>query len=116
MQMKRNTHFLGSSILLFFAANAGLAQEFRATLNGRVTDIQGAVVPSAKISVTNQESESRTETVSGPDGFYNIPFLAPSAYTIVIEAAGFKRYIREGVRLSANDRVTVDARLELGGV
>jgi hypothetical protein len=73
--------------------DVSLAQEFRATLSGRVIDTQGAVVPSAKVTVTNQESQARTETVSGPDGFYNIPFLAPSAYTIFIEAAGFKRYV-----------------------
>jgi hypothetical protein len=81
-----------------------------------VTDSQGAVVPGAKISVVNQESHSRTDTVSGPDGFYNVPFLAPAAYTITIESPSFKRYVREGVRLSVNDRATVDATLELGAV
>ena len=83
-------------------------------MNGRVTDTQGAVVAGAKISVVNQESHARSESLSGLDGYYNIPFLAPAAYTISIEAAGFKRNVREGVRLSINDRVTVDATLELG--
>lgn len=102
--------------VLVLSGCAGVAQEFRATLNGRVTDSQGAVVASAKVAAVNQESQSRTETMTGADGFYDIPFLAPAAYTITIESPGFKRYIREGVRLSANDRVAVDAVLELGGV
>ena len=114
MSRTHNARFLTAFVL--FLASVGFAQEFRATLNGRVTDTQGAVVPGAKISVVNQESHARTETVTGPDGFYNIPFLAPAAYTISVEAPGFKHYTREGVRLSVNDRVTVDATLELGGV
>jgi len=67
-------------------------------------------------AVVNQESRAKTETVSGPDGFYSIPFLAPAAYEISVESPGFKRYVRDGVRLGANDRVTVDAVLEIGGV
>ncbi len=39
-----------------------------------------------------------------------------AAYTISIESAGFKRYVREGVRLNANDCVTVKAALKVGGV
>jgi hypothetical protein len=118
--MPKNTFFFLTPLryvaLVLAIAGAGGAQEFRATLSGRVTDTQGAVVPAARITLLNQESQSKTETVSGPDGFYNVPFLAPAAYTIYVENAGFKRYVREGVRLNANDRVTVDAILELGGV
>jgi len=102
--------------LLLCVAGSSKAQEFRATLSGRVTDTQGAVVPSAKILALDVDSQAKTETVSGSDGFYSIPFLAPAAYTIFIESVGFKRYVREGVRLNANDRVTVDAALEVGGV
>jgi len=104
------------SALMLLASSIGHAQEFRATLTGRVTDTQGAVVPSAKVAVVNQESRAKTETVSGSDGFYSIPFLAPAAYEISVESPGFKGYIRDGVRLGANDRVTVDAVLEIGGV
>ena len=65
-----NFRFLATGFFAF--ASIVLAQEFRATLNGRVIDTQGAVVPGAKISVVNQESQARTETVAGPNGFYNI--------------------------------------------
>lgn len=92
------------------------AQEFRATLSGRVTDAQGAILAGARIILVNQESQARTDTVSGTDGFYNLPFLQPAVYTITVEAPNFKRSVREGVRLSANDRVTVDVRLDLGAV
>jgi hypothetical protein len=102
--------------LMALAVIAAWSQEFRATLNGRVTDSQGAVVPGAKIIVVNQESQARTETVSGADGFYNIPFLAPGAYSITVESPSFKRYVRDGVHLSLNDRVTVDVALEVGAV
>src|SRR4051812_22270174 len=92
------------------------AQEFRATLSGQITDKQGGAVATAKITVVDQDSQARTDTVSGTDGFYDIPFLAPATYTITVERPGFKRYSRAGVRLSANDRTTVDAVLETGAV
>jgi len=111
-----NRHGVLAFLVLLCIAGHSFAQEFRATLTGRVTDTQGAVVPGAKIVVLDLESQAKSETVSGSDGFFSIPFLAPAAYTISIESAGFKRYVREGVRLNANDRVTVDAALEVGGV
>jgi len=68
------------------------AQEYRATLSGRITDPQGAVVAAVKIVAVQVETGSRFETLSGADGLYTIPFLPPSAYRLSAEAAGFKKY------------------------
>ena len=114
--IKRSLRLATVSLLCLASLRPGVAQEFRATLSGRVTDWQGGVVAAATITAVNQDSKGRSETVSGPDGYYNLPFLAPAAYTITVEGSGFKKYVREGVRLAANERVTVDAVLELGAV
>src|SRR5262245_302075 len=116
VNMKQKARLVATLSVVWLLSGLTFAQEFRATLGGRVMDAQGAIVPGAKISVVNQESRSRTETVSGPDGFYIVPFLAPGLYTITIESPSFKRSVREGIRLSVNDRATVDAMLEVGAV
>lgn len=93
-----------------------LAQEYRATLSGRITDPQGAVIANTRVAVLQVETGSRYETVSGPDGLYTIPFLPPAAYRITAEASGFKKYDREGIRLDANGRLSLDIEMAVGAM
>src|SRR3981189_97758 len=101
-----------NGIFLFFAfamgATALWAQEFRGTITGRVVDAQDAVIPRAKITVTNVKTGSRSETISWHDGQYTIPFLPPGEYRITAESQGFKRYIREGFSVGAGEREALD--------
>jgi hypothetical protein len=99
---------------LLVMAGCAFTQEFRGTLSGRVTDPSGAGVPSAKIAVIQTETNARSQTVSGPDGSYTVPFLAPGVYQVEAEAGGFSKYVRSGVRVSAVEHVVVDVALEVG--
>ncbi|RPI16721.1 MAG: carboxypeptidase regulatory-like domain-containing protein, partial [Acidobacteriales bacterium] len=101
---------------LGIAASALWSQEFRGTLMGRILDAQDAVVPNVKIQLTEVSTGAKYDTVSSTEGLYSVPFLAPGLYRVTAETAGFKRYVREGVRVSTNDRVGLDIKLELGQV
>ncbi len=102
--------------VLGIAASALWSQEFRGTLMGRVLDAQDAVVPNVKIQLTEVSTGAKYDTVSSTEGLYSVPFLAPGLYRVTAETTGFKRYVREGVRVSTNDRVGLDIKLELGQV
>ncbi len=104
--------------LFLFAALAGTgwSQEFRGTLTGRVVDSSNAVIPGVRIIATQVDTGSNHETISGADGLYAIPYLSPGTYRISAEASGFKRYVREGVVLSTNERKALDVTLEVGQV
>ena len=91
-----------------------LGQEFRGTIAGRVADAQDAVVPNVRIVATRVETGAKYETVSGADGQYTLPFVAPGQYRLVAEAGGFKRYVREGLGVSTNEHLSADIKLELG--
>src|SRR5512133_2207122 len=93
---------------------AASAQEFRGTITGRVIDAQAAVIPGVRVLATQVDTGTRYETVSSGDGQYTLPFLAPGMYRLSAEAAGFKRYIREGVQVSTNERTALDILLEIG--
>ncbi len=108
--MKRTIAVLLLSVCLL------VGQEFRSTISGRVIDQQAAVVPGAKVSAILIETGARSETVSSPDGLYTLPFLTPGAYQITAEAPGFKRYLRESLQVSTNDRVALDIQLEVGQI
>jgi hypothetical protein len=62
------------------------------------------------------DTGTRFETFKAADGLYVIPLLPPSAYGVVAEAPGFKRYERSGVQLGANERGALDVQLEVGAI
>jgi hypothetical protein len=94
----------------------GYAQEFRATLAGRITDPAGASVSDAKIEVKNTGNGQLSATNSGADGSYSVAFLTPGDYVITVEKAGFSKVVREGVHLDVAQRAVVDVQLALGEV
>ncbi|MEO7142740.1 MAG: carboxypeptidase regulatory-like domain-containing protein [Bryobacteraceae bacterium] len=102
------------TILAFCLCLCASAQEFRATVSGRVTDAAGAAVADAKMSVKNADTGEITPAVSGEDGNYQVSFLTPGNYIITVEKAGFKTGVREGVRLDIAQRAVVDVALALG--
>lgn len=93
-----------------------LAQEFRGTINGRVTDATGAGVPAATVVATNVGTAEESRATTSQEGDYTVPFLKPGKYNIGVEAAGFKHVSRENIEVRVNDRVTVDFSMEVGAV
>jgi hypothetical protein len=91
-------------------------QEFRSTISGRVTDPQAALVPGVKVIAVQKETGAKSGTVSGEDGSFVLPFLAPGSYRISAEASGFKRYLREDFSVSTNERLALNIVLEIGEV
>ncbi len=85
------------ALLLCWVASA----QFRAGIQGTITDSSGAVVPGAKITLTNEETGVRQETQSELEGFYRFNSLPPGPYAISVESAGFRKETREHVSVRA---------------
>src|SRR5689334_211365 len=94
--------------------SSAVAQEFRGTITGRVTDAQSASIPNAKIQVTLVATGGKSQTTTGTEGLYTIPFLAPGTYKMEVEASGFKRYLRDGIDVTAGERVGLDIEMSIG--
>jgi len=104
------------AVSLFLLTTASIAQEFRASITGEITDQSGAAVGQARVVVTSVERNTATPTESNAAGLYNVQFLPPGPYTVTVEKEGFKKFLREGITLSSADRLRLDIRLELGAV
>ena len=100
--------------LLALLCAALVAQEFRSTLSGRVTDPTGAAVPNAKVIATETETGAKSETIASAEGEYTLPFLTPGPYAITVEAAGFKMYKQSGIQVGTNQKLSVDVKLQVG--
>ena len=91
-----------------------LAQEFRATVNGRVSDPTGASVPNAQVNVKNTATNETVTVSTNGEGGYTVPFIRPGLYTMNVEAPGFKKYTREKQEFQVGQTATINVQLEVG--
>lgn len=92
------------------------AQEARGTIQGRVSDESGGVVPGAAVEVANTATGLTTPTTSNDEGNYRVPFLIPGTYRVTVTLDGFSKFISQDVRLHVADVLTIDATLKPGGL
>lgn len=100
--------------LLTLLAATVHAQRTTATIYGTVEDPSGAVVPRAKVLLTNEETGYRHSAETDARGEFTVSFLPVGRYQIRVEAAGFKTFVQSGVTLEAGQQFRYVARLELG--
>lgn len=93
---------------------SALAQAGYGSIAGAIQDPAGAVVPNAKVAVTNTATNVATHSTSLGDGRYLAAQLPPGIYQVSVEAAGFKKYVASGIVVQVEDKLTVDVNLVLG--
>ncbi|HYE74017.1 MAG TPA: carboxypeptidase-like regulatory domain-containing protein, partial [Blastocatellia bacterium] len=82
--------------------------QFRAGIQGTVTDVSGAVISGATITIVSIETGREQKTVSSGDGFYRVTGLQPGNYRVIAEREGFKRRVLENVTIGAEATEGVD--------
>src|SRR3989454_268012 len=105
---------LFSFLVWVVAASLAWAQLPTSTLNGIVTDPQGAAVAGAKVTVTSKATGLTRDVSTGSEGQYVIANLLPGDYDIRIETQGFATREFKGVRLEVGRVTTLDVKLALG--
>jgi hypothetical protein len=103
-------------LLLLASPPQALAQEFRATLTGTVTDTSGAVVSKADVTATNVDTGSTYTAHTSDAGVYYIPYVVPGTYTVKASATGFKTAIQDKVLLLAGKYFGQNFTLQVGGI
>ena len=98
-------------ILAFFvlAATSLMAQTFRGTILGTVTDPSGAVVPGAKVAVRNVNTGQERTTQTSADGSYSVPELPIGTYTVTVTQSGFQTSVTRDVVVDVASERRVDA-------
>jgi hypothetical protein len=85
------------------------------SLQGTVTDVQGATIPDAVITLTNSETASVRRSVSNANGDYIFPQMPPGSYKLEAQKPGFKTVVDQ-VRLQTATPATLAIKLEVGQV
>ena len=85
-----------------------------AAITGTVTDPTGGVVPAARVTITDVETNTSRRIVTDSAGRYSSGPLSVGGYRVQVEAAGFKRLVHEAITLQVQQTAVVDLQLELG--
>ncbi len=83
---------------------------------GSVTDSSGQVVPGAQVTIRHVDRNTSTSVVTDDNGAYTALFLVPGTYEVHVGLQGFKGWRQSGLVLQVNDRLRIDAALEVGGL
>ena len=109
-------HLFRATILLACLAPACLFAQYNSSIEGNVTDASGAVVPGAKVTVTNNDTGLSRSILTSGEGFYRVVNLALGRYTVAVESPGFRPAEQRDVRLAASETARVNFSLEVGPV
>jgi Carboxypeptidase regulatory-like domain/TonB dependent receptor len=103
-------------VLLFVFSALALAQRDLGTVTGTISDPQGAAVPNAKVSVTEDATGVVNPTTTNDAGLYSVPTLRPGNYTVTVEASGFGKVEQKGVVVNPGSPTVVNLSLQVGNV
>src|SRR6266436_5664398 len=103
-------------VFLLLAVSALMAQTFRGTILGTVTDPSGALVAGATVKVRNVGTGQERTTTTSADGSYAIPELPIGTYAVTISQSGFQTSVATNVEVNVATERRVDAQLKAGEV
>jgi hypothetical protein len=104
------------TLLISGASQQSIGQTTGGVLRGTVKDATGSVIPDAVVTATNEATGAKFNTVTSSAGLYSFPNLLVGSYSVSVEHAGFKKFVRKDVPVSANQITDADTTLELGAV
>ena len=100
---------LFSAAMLFSQGNTG-------SIRGTISDATTAVVPGAKVTLTNVRTGVQVSATTDGLGNYLFDFLPAGAFRVDVESAGFKKVTRDNISLDMARQLRVDVTLEPGQV
>jgi hypothetical protein len=101
-------------IICFSLLGAAFAQTQNGTINGRVLDSSGAVVPDATVTLTNSDTGTQAKSQSSGEGNYTFAGVAPGRYKMTVEKSGFGKS-EASFQVVVAQRIVRDVTLKAGG-
>jgi hypothetical protein len=112
--MKRRLRIPLLLFVIAAIASPAPAQEFRATVTGRIVDQDGLGMPGVTVSVINTGTNEVASAVTNTEGVYSLPFLRPGTYNVSAELEGFRKHTQEGIALQVGQTQTLNITLQVG--
>ena len=101
-------------IFLLAANPQSFGQDVNASLDGTVVDPNGAVIPGAKMTLTNEVNGAQLNFMTDAAGEYNFRNLPPGVYDLTVNAPSFETFVRKGIELAVNQYARIPVNLTVG--
>ncbi len=111
----RIASMLSCLALIMLLSGIGHAQ-FRAGVQGSISDGAGGLVPGAMVVLTSKETGQTQQTETNEEGLYRFSNLGPGLYSIAVEKQGYKKTVVDEVKVDAESVRGQDVTLETGGI
>jgi hypothetical protein len=99
--------------ILLLLPVALFSQAYFGTVSGEITDPTGAVVPGAKVLLTDQAKGFVFNAKTDSSGRYLFPSIPPGMYTVSVETEGFQKEVRTGIKVDVTENATANLRLKV---
>ncbi len=111
--MKKVFMFVVAVTLALFATSAMAQSSTTGSIEGMVTDPNGAAIKGATVSATSPNLITPKSAITGDDGRYLISALPPGTYKIAVDASGFGKFEKDGVAVNLGRTSSIDPQLSL---
>ena len=101
-------------LMVALTAPCGRAQLYSGSITGVISDPSGAVVPGAKVTLTDIGKQVAQAVSTDAAGRFLIRSLPPSTYKLTVEMQGFNTYVQDNIVLEVNQNLALDLALTLG--
>src|SRR5579864_4260761 len=105
--------FFTISLVLFFATPSQ-AQLYTGSVTGVIQDPTGAVIPNASVTLVDTSKGQKYNAATDSTGRYVLRSLPPSAYSIRVEASGFRSEVQSDIVITVNQNLTLNFSLQVG--
>src|SRR5713226_530954 len=95
-------------------APSAFGQSATATLSGTVEDQNSAAIPGANVTVKNINTALQRQAITNGQGYFTIPLLPPSTFTVTVESKGFAPIQINDVVLNVGDQKGLRIQLKAG--
>jgi Carboxypeptidase regulatory-like domain len=114
---RKLTYLLSAALIVLGCFFAAQAQVTSGTVRGVVTDPNGAVVPNAKVTISQKSTHASATTQTNNSGEFSFQnLLVGDDYSVTIEAPNFKTLTLTDVKVQLNQATDLPAQLALGSV
>src|SRR2546430_1649863 len=89
------------------------SQSNNASIDGEITDPNGAVVQGAQVVLESKDTKQTSTFVSDPNGLYSFQNVLPGTYQLTVKAQGFGDYVQDGILVRVGYPIRQNVALKL---
>src|SRR5689334_6695251 len=106
--MRRFTTYALLALLALGLAGTLQAQSATAQITGNVLDASGALVPGAKVALSNQNTGLTRSATTNEAGGYTFSLIPVGVYSVTVDHPGFKSTKRSDIQLNVDQVMRAD--------